>query len=406
MTVLRSLLILTITFCCSCSDYAKQENTTGARQQSPETRLTLFGLSLAKKNADDFYSAVEGLNKALESECASSRILSNTGETSAARKTYETVLRKFYLLQGFALGNQKTDDTQAPLNDIYYRTLNRCLLDTIVLDTKNKQPLSPASFHASVSGLSAIEYLLFDKKMFSSCNKKAYPQMEQWNQLPESEKKKDRCFHAQVLGQRLQESAQKIVKDWTPQSAESLNNLKALEYTKSEAIALKNMVQAISYLEKVKDFELGKPLGQNSLCTNETGKCPEDIQHVDSQLSLVAVISSLESFQQFLNGINPTDYSIKSYLQDKNQNALAEQINSAVEQALDTANNLNKESTLLQLVENMNPVLCQQTTIDQPVEPVCFLFKQVESITKIYKSDLLTFMSLEINHSIPQGDND
>ncbi len=397
----RVPLILALTLCCSCSDYGKQETEVKARQSTPEVQLANFGLSLAQKNASDFSQAANQLTISLQNLCSHVEV---PGALVSVTYAYEKLVEKFYLLQGFAIGLQKADTDQSPLNAIHYRTLNRCLVDTLVVETKNKQPLSPT--HPSVLGLYAIEYLLFEKTLVSHCNIKAYPQMEIWNQIPDTEKKRDRCLHAQTLAKQINHFAQKIKNDWDPQSASYEQNLNTLEYTKSETLALKNMVQALSALEKVKDYDLGKPLGLNSLCTNESGKCPEDVQHPYSQLSLVAVISSLKAFQNFFNGTDPEDFSVSAYLRAKKQYDLDLRINTLISQALATSIKLNQVSTLSQLVENMNPISCKKTTLSEPNEPVCFLFKQVEHITDVYKSDLLTFLSLEIDQSIPQGDND
>lgn len=403
----RWCLLLILLLNSSCSDYAKQETTTPVGKVTSDESLTRFGLRLVKKNVDDFSSTSQKFQKVLNQYCSSlekSPIIDQRAVSSALQElTFE-----YYKLQGFAVANIKLQEEspgKESLQDINYSTLNRCLVDAQVIVTKNKG-LAPEPLHPSVKGLFAIEYLLFDNQLVSNCNPKAQPLTVEWNALPTPQKRKDRCQHAMVLAEKISSQAFSLSQSWVPESADYQNNLLLLEYTKSDKAAVKNIVTAMGALEVIKNYTLGKPLGLNSLCIDDSGKCVNDVPHPYSNLGLTAVIAGVESYKDIFNGFSETDYSIKNYLSDKKQQALVDKMNSALDQALLTANRLNQEQPLSSWVQKMDPALCKQTTLQDPKEPICLLYKEVEQITDLYKTELLTFMSLESQSSIPQGDND
>jgi uncharacterized protein len=400
-----TFLTLTFFLMTSCSDFSEQETQSSTPSSTSELKLANYGLSLVKNNATSFLESAQKFQKSLVEFC-SSDIPNKTIKNSLANKRFEELLRSYYELHGFAIANLQPTETTSPLTELHYRTLNRCFVDVQVLNTKNKQN-NLETMHVSVKGLNAIEYLLYDTELKSQCNIKKHPEIAIWNSLPSTEKKADRCEHALFLTDNLVKKAEEISSSWNPKNPEYEKNLNLSEFTVSEKNMIKNMVRALSMLEEIKDEDLGKPLGLNSLCTNDTdNKCVDAVQHTYSGLSLMAIVSSLESFKKIFNGENIEDFSMNDYLEEKGQMQIGIKMNRAINDAIETAEKIANQQTFLSAVQNLNVQACRETTLENPQEPICLLFKKVELITDIYKSDLLTYMSLEIQTSIPQGDND
>lgn len=372
----------------SCSDFSEQEVSSINPMQSSEEQLAKSGLDLMEKNTQGLAQSVRNLHSVLENSCEDS-----SKENKNIESAYRNLIQQFYHFSLFSLATKS--------EEIYYSILNRCLVDTQVILTKQKE-LLPETLHPSIKGLLAIEYLLFEKSLVSACSPSTQPQTVQWNALSEAEKRKDRCRHALVLTQKVKSWTDQLEKKWSAKSnSDYEKNLTELEYTHSPKNLVKLTIQYMGNLEKSKDNILGIPLGLNSLCESETQKCVEKVPFVYSDLGLSAVVGALQSFKSiFLN--------VEKYLNQKGKNDLASNIKQAVNTALATAQLLDTTQGLRTYVVNMNPQLCRSTTLDplKPNEPICLLFKQVELITDIYKTDLLTFMSLEVQSDIPQGDND
>lgn len=372
----------------SCSEFSKQEVGASNTTQSIEEQLAQAGLALMENNTQNLAKSVRTLYQALENSCDDV-----SKENKNISSAYRNLVQEYYNFSLFSLATTH--------EEIYYSILNRCLVDTQVLLTKQKE-LLPENLHPSIKGLLALEYLLFEKTLISSCSPNAHPQTAQWSSLSESEKRKDRCQHARVLTQKMMAWTDQLEKKWSAISNPDYEkNLTTLEYTHSPKNLVKLIIQYMGNLEKSKDAILGIPLGLNSQCENEAQKCVEKIPFVYSDTGLSAIIGALQSFSSvFVN--------VEKYLNQRGQTALAMDLKQALDVALNQAQRLDALQGLRPFVVNMNPQLCRETTLDplKPHEPICLLFKQVERITDIYKTDLLTFMSLEVQSDIPQGDND
>lgn len=383
---IRIGFVLAIT---SCSEFSKQEVDSSSATISSEEQLAQSGLQLMQQNIQELSKSARDLQQTLKIECDS---FSKNEENKALFSSYKELIRKYYQFSLFSLATTT--------EDIFYPILNRCIVDTQVILTKQKN-LLPENLHPSIKGLLAIEYLLFEKSLVSVCSPNAQPQTAEWNALSESEKRQDRCQHAIVLTEKIIAFTDALEQKWTPNNPNYQKTLMELEYTHSPKNLVKTIVQFMGNLEKSKDNILGIPLGLNSQCQNEAQKCVDKVPFVYTDLGLTALVGALQSFHSvFIN--------LEKYLKQKGQTVLSDQLKQAIAIALRHGQKLESTQSFLPFVLGMNPQLCRETTLDplKPNEPICLLFKQVELITDIYKTDLLTFMSLEVQSEIPQGDND
>ncbi len=380
----------------SCSDFRKQSSDVPAPQLGDDTQLARFGIALAEKNTASFAQEAVAFRDQLQVSCYGLRPL----------RAYKNLLRSYYHLNAFAIAQLQPTPTEVPLSNAYSTLLNRCMVDVKVLEVKNKEALTE-KLDPSIKGMNAIEYLLFDQDLMSRCNIKKYPQIATWNQLSDQVKRQDRCAAALSYADLLVQQAQQWEANWNPQSPTYNNTLQLFAYTDSAAKSVANMVHALSAIEKIKDFYLGEPLGLNALCTNEEGKCVDSVPHAFSKAGFLAIDTALEGFSQAFQGDgNSSDFSLATFIQRKNHPEIVEKINAAVADAEQMTFALQAQKDFKTWVADMDPTRCKNTTLENPEEPICVLFKKVELVTDIFKSDVLTLMSLELSTSLPQGDND
>lgn len=392
--VFNSLRLLLIISSLSCSDFRKQKSEVPLPQLNDDTQLANYGMALAEKNTASFAKEAVIFRDQLQRTCYGLR----------PRRAYQNLLRSFYHLNSFAIAQLQSSTSETPLSHAFSSLLNRCMVDIKVLEVKNKDVLSE-KLDPSVKGMNAIEYLLFSPDLTSRCNVKKYPQIAAWNQLSDHEKRQDRCAAAISYTDLLVQQAQQWEANWNPQSPNYNQTLQLFSYTDSATKSVAHMIHAMSAIEKIKDFYLGQPLGLNAMCASEDGKCVDSLPHPFANAGFLAIDSALEGFSQAFNG-TMGDFSLATFIQRKNHPEIVLKLNAVIDDAVQTIRDMQAQKDLKTWTEEMDPALCKKTTLDNPEEPVCVLFKKVELITDIFKTDILTLMSLELSTTLPQGDND
>ena len=142
-------------------------------------------------------------------------------------------------------------------------------------------------------GVGAIEYLLYEETLLHRCSA-GNPIVEGWNDLGETDRKRDRCLAAQLIAEDLAGAAALTRDRWSEYLSEfsSESNVGA---------STQLMTDAFFVLDKlVKDQKLGLPLGINPTCRLIT--CPDSIESEYSLNSLVNVRDNLVSFRNLFSG--------------------------------------------------------------------------------------------------------
>ena len=142
-------------------------------------------------------------------------------------------------------------------------------------------------------GVGAIEYLLYEETLLHRCSA-GNPIVEGWNDLGETDRKRDRCLAAQLIAEDVAGAATLTRDRWSEYLSEfsSESNVGA---------STQLMTDAFFVLDKlVKDQKLGLPLGINPTCRLTT--CPDSIESEYSLNSLVNVRDNLVSFRNLFSG--------------------------------------------------------------------------------------------------------
>ncbi|WP_415063192.1 imelysin family protein [Bdellovibrio sp.] len=372
---------------------------------SEQKMLINIGTNVIARSVESFNAQVPVLKNSLRQYCeALSSGGSATREETQARLDWERTMLAFHQVAALPLGPLM--DNGRVLNDFVYSWpyLNTCGIDQKVLEN-SQTPVSSAQLVFNVRGLSAIEYLLFEKSYKSTCNPRANPKMAEWNARPLLQKKLHRCLWAQELISDVEVKAQDLQAKWSLEKDNFTKTLIDGTRYKSLKESINALTDALAHIEKLKDGKLGRPLGRHKDCTEDN--CPKDVEHLYSGLSLPAAEAELQAFKAVFTGSfsNQVAYGLDDLLIHSGRPEVAQKMIAAIDQALASVRAAQEKGSLQEQVEASNPILCKATTtLDRKVE-ICAVHADVREVAFLLKTEVLAALALRAPPT-QQGDND
>nr|WP_295901753.1 imelysin family protein [uncultured Bdellovibrio sp.] len=423
-----SLALATCLLTASCSDFFKNEktarnggNNTPQQNQgeslpgefqkpnegafSEQKMLINIGTNIIARAVEDFNTQVPVLRGSLSQYCEALA----TGSLARREETqvqldWERAMLSFHTVQAAPFGPLM--DNGRFLNDYLYSWpyLNTCDIDKKAYEN-SKSPIGSDSLIFNVRGLAAIEYLLFEKSLKSTCNPRANPAMAEWNAREEQQKKLDRCLWAQELAKDVETKAKSLNNAWSLQGG---NFTKAL-IDGSRYVGLKESINAVTdalaNIEKIKDLKLGRPLARHKDCTED--KCPRDVEHIYSGLSLAAAEAQLKGFKAIFTGSYSAQpgFGFDDLLAQSGRADVSERVLLALDKAISSLQAAQEKGSLLEQIEAMNPTLCKSTTMTDRKEEICAVHADVREVAFLLKTEVLAALALRAPPT-HQGDND
>lgn len=372
---------------------------------SEKKMLINIGANIIARDVETFASQVPVLKNSLRQYCEAlgTGSISRREETQA-QLDWERAMLSYHAVQAAPFGPLMDDGRL--INDFLYAWpyLNTCDIDKKVMEN-SKSPIDSAGLKFNVRGLGALEYLLFEKSLKSTCNPRANPAMADWNAKETQTKKLDRCLWAQELIKDIEEKAQSLQTKWAVTNGNFTKSLLDGTRYKNEKEAINALTDALSNIEKIKDMKLGRPLARHKDCTED--KCPRDIEHAYSGLSLPAIEAQLKSFKAIFTGSYSTQpgFGIDDLLIQAGRSDVSEKMLATLERALVSVRNVQNKGTLLEQVEALDPVLCKASTMSDRKEEVCAVHADVREVAFLLKTEVLAALALRAPPT-QQGDND
>lgn len=370
-----------------------------------EKMLINIGTHVVARSVESFAATVPVLKNSLRQYCEGlSQGVNSRRAEAQAQMDWERSMLAFHELEAAPFG-PLIDEGRA-LNDFLYSWpyLNTCDIDKKAYEN-SQASVEASSLLFNVRGLGAIEYLLFEKTLKSSCNLRAHPAMRTWNALPDTQKKLHRCLWAQELIKDVEVKSTELNNRW---SLNRGNFTKALiDGSRYSSIkeAINGLTDALGYVEKLKDTKLGRPLGRSKECSED--KCSQDVEHRYSGLSLAAAEAHLKGFKAIFNGSygNQTGYGLDDLLATAGRADVAERVNAALNTALNSLRAAQERGSLYDQAEAMSPALCKSTTATDRKEEICAVHADVREVAFLLKTEVLAALALRAPPT-HQGDND
>lgn len=183
------------------------------------------------------------------------------------------------------------------LNGFTAGSLSTCGIDQAVVLASEQTDFDTTSRAVNQRGIGTLEYLLFNTDLSHSCPSQII-ETQNWNDRPETERKRLRCEYALLIADDIEDAAETLVMAWERDEG---NYRSTFLNPLNSADSLESLSDAMFFIElDVKDNKLGIPLGINSGCSAIS--CPERVESPYSQTSLQNIRTNILAFERMLTG--------------------------------------------------------------------------------------------------------
>jgi len=433
---------LAAVFLSGCSDFFNSKNATDspagpvAKGERPEVNplppgfenpnegpfteskmLVNLGLNVVAKAATKFNVEAAVLSQRVDELCPAVNAKTDDRTLESAKLTeakdqWKRTMRAYHFVDSAPVGPLWADDKILSSQIYAWPLFNSCGIDVETLKVFEGLGTSVADLPVPVRGLAAVEYLLFDSKLDSKCNARAYPQIAAWVARPAAQKSYDRCRMASALAKDVARRADILAREWNPSGRNYtktfIDGSDPLMKTPKEATNV--FSDALFQIEAVKDVRLGRPLGRHRDCVSAEGKCPESIEHPYAEFAFQAIEARLLGFEAAFFGISDgtEGYGFDDLLASRGHKDIADRLRGLLKDGVRASKSFLAEASVVNfksIVESMDPVACAETTrLDRKVE-VCGLFQDVRDISAVLKAEVMSVLALRAPPTY-QGDND
>ena len=274
---------------------------------------------------------------------------------------------------------------------------NACRIDQEIQRERfrNAEWIDDPNTGYNIQGLDALEYLLFYTASDNNCSSRNVLNRDgAWDPLKANPTKleQNRADLAVVLANKVQETAQNIIKRWEKSDdgiGESFVAGSApFDGTKT---VINEIFAGLFYIDKqIKDLKLGIPVGLVADgCSTET--CPGLVESRYARVSLENIVANLRGFKTlFQGGTGANRVGFDDLLTETGAGELSEQILSKVDRAIDEFSSI--QGPLDEVIRNRPETIRDAHAL-------------VKTITDDLKGPFVTILSL----TIPQegaGDSD
>lgn len=285
--------------------------------------------------------------------------------------------------------------------------LNTCGLDQQTLNLASGKTIDVNQNLLNQRGLGAIEYLLFSEDHLSRCNLRAFPQFQDWNNKSLLERKRQHCDLALQVAQNVQQKVEELKNAWDPEKGTYVKRLLNGQIFRSQKEAINSLSNSFLNIDRLKDERLARPLGRYRTCLED--KCPQDVEHLYSGLSWLAVSSQLRTLQKvFLGGESPAEvaFGFDDMLVYYGHSNVADRIRLAFDQAVQSVQEIQQQKkTLKEQILEMDSESCKRSTRESREVEICSIHADVREVAHLFKTEALLALSLRAPSSA-QGDND
>ncbi|HEY7773468.1 MAG TPA: imelysin family protein [Marinagarivorans sp.] len=354
-----------------------------------------------------FEQQAQQFNAALASVCASAESATLEADMTSAQPKWADLMARWQQVElqwvGPLVANQN-----ALRNRIYsFETPARaeaCAIDIAVVAAE--EPSFDIATRANTArGLGALEYLLFNENLDTACSS-AVQQTQNWNALPELEKRQMRCHYAQLAASDIAAQAAELSEAW---AIEGGNYRSRFINPNNASHHLKQLSDALFYIEKeTKDAKLGRPLGFYD-CVQRA--CPKAVESRYAAMNAQHIADNLRAFKTVFNGANAQGFD--DVIAHEGYAEIAQEINTNVDAALMLAAQLDGQNLQTQseaILDDASEGLrmaCQAASANPSVDggDFCDLHGLLKKITDQMRTDFVTIVNVDLPKRA-QSDND
>jgi predicted lipoprotein len=356
-----------------------------------------LGDGIARQTAAFSASTVK-LGQAIEAYCSDPA----TQDKTPARDAWKETTLLWEELELFQVGPIAANEKE--LKTAIYgwpQQANYCRIDEEALSASEKSDYA-LPINTNRKGLQAMEYLLFEESMASSCSSTSMI-TKKWNAVPQDKRAAVRCAYLKPLALELQANAKTVAQVWGAEGNNYLTSV--IGNAEAEKAALQSLYENLFYLDgEVKNYKLATPAGHDPLyCPNSPAPCLGKDEFPRSGISREAIQANIKAFTNLIYGFEDGNQrrpgGFAALVRELGDASVATR-SEAVTRELSTIFASQNES-LNELIASQNNENCEQSQISI----LCQLRKSIKQVSKEFKHEYSRLLSLKVPAD-PQGDND
>ena len=233
----------------------------------------------------------------LVSYCDSIGSDSEAAELASAKESWLQLMQS---LQKAELGNfgPGAKNNNALRNNVNFHSdeqqLSTCATDVAVVRANDDSSYDVAVTTGNQRSVAAVEYLLFNPDLKHTCASNVSA-VSAWNELPEINRKQQRCHLNKLIATDVAANAAQIHTDWSSYREGFLDPGEI-------GTNFELMTDALFYFEKIsKSTKLNGPLGVDGLCPEDNLTCPELLESPFSETTLHNVKTNAEQLLEIFD---------------------------------------------------------------------------------------------------------
>lgn len=249
-------------------------------------------------------------------------------------------------------------------------------------------------------GLASIELLIANPEMIlePGPSTELKPTEIEFNALSVSQRRAARCT---VLKAYLNDAAvytEELYTVWSATGGAYPRQVLSRIQGGEAQVVLNELSDGLYYMEKVKDFKLGLPLGLSARCTEP--KCPENVEHLRSGQGIPALLANFNAFNDAMFGADG-GVGFVALLRGVSRDDLADLLTLKVKGIRESLMELEAGPTLDKQVLAVDKASC--VDMASPA-PSCKVFFQLKDLMAFWKSDVLAALDLQQPKAELDGD--
>lgn len=280
--------------------------------------------------------------------------------------------------------------------------LNTCRIDMEVMEAYSSGKVAELSGRLNRQGLTAAEYLLFEKSLDTSCPS-SIPALEDWKTLNEQQKLKGRCLYLKAVSSDVSVRANELRSKWGPKGQ---NPLSVSFDERARKAFLQEVFNRLFYVNyEMKYLKFIGPSGLDSkYCPSSPAPCPDAVQYPYADFSIEALSENLKALDEI---IFSESVGLKDLLKrqgDKKGKIVAQSAHASIKGMQDLI--ASQDNSLAELLSSVDRLSCQGANEDATTSLwLCDFEQRLKTLASDIREQFTEILKLNAPQ-VAQGDND
>jgi hypothetical protein len=306
------------------------------------------------------------------------------------QRNFYTTLNVFEKLAANPYGPLRADSNKLGMEIYSYPNNNRFALNAEYLKANDQGEGYEMRLAPSRKGLSAIENLIFNREAILKprANGKLSPKESAFNALPIEKRAQARCLVLRSMVNDLAARAEDLYLQWSNHGQAYPRQLLTRMKSGETQMILNEISDGMIYIERVKDYKLGLPLGLNSRCLAD--KCPEEVENAASGASIQSLIANQEGLKAAFLGFKGPGF--RDLLVAVGKEPLATRMADVLQRMDESLKEMTQQRSLSEQVASTEKATCVDAN---SALAVCRMYYQATDFLNLFKSDFLSALNLQ-----------